>query len=100
MEEYIRQEEEEKRRYQAYIDRRRKEILTKQTELVNRLNNELKQKYQVKRRLESSDFNAKNYPKNFLNDIISRCPKEQPEQELKDIGQILNHLSEKRNQLV
>lgn len=100
MEEYLKQEEEDRRKYQEYIARRRREVESQQKDVVDKLRQNLAEKYTIKKRLEDFDSEGKKYPKNFLNDIISRLPPEKPPQEFKDIGEILNHLSQKRNQLV
>ena len=95
MEEYIKQEEENTKKYRDYIDRRRQEIKTRQSDVLDRLNRNLEDKYSVKKNLQNSDVSEK-YPKNFLNEIISRLPPEKPEKEFTDINQILSHLHGKR----
>lgn len=95
MEEYRRQQEEENKRYRDYIERRRKEVETKQAGVVNQLNQELVQKYTFKQKIEQLENQNKKIPKTLLNEIISRVPPSQPEKEINDINQILHHLSEK-----
>jgi hypothetical protein len=84
MEELIHIEEENKRKHRDYINRRRKEVLPKQSGVINTLNKNLKEKFKVK---------------NFLTDIISRLPVDKPKPEMQDINQILTHLHEKRTNL-
>ena len=95
MDEYLRQQEEESRRYQDYISRRRREIETKQAGVINQLNQELAEKYTIKQKIDQLEVQNKKIPKSLLNEIIARVPPTKPEKELEDINQILNHLSEK-----
>jgi hypothetical protein len=46
--EYLKQQEEERKKYQAYIDRRRKEVQTKQAGVLTKLNQNLVEKYTIK----------------------------------------------------
>ena len=99
MEEYLKQEEEERNKYQQYITRRRREVHTKQAEILNQVNQDYKEKHSINKNLQNFNLSDKEYDKNFMDQILSRLPKQTPPNKLNDIGQILGHLSEKREEL-
>ncbi|CAI2370799.1 unnamed protein product [Moneuplotes crassus] len=99
MEEFKKQQEENRKKYIDYIERRRQEIKTRQSDVLDKLNRNLSEKYAIKKKINENKDENKQYSKDFLKDIISRLPKEKPQKQYTDINEILNHLQAKRQTL-
>lgn len=59
MEEYLKQEQEERLRYQEYISRRRQEIESKQAPVLDQLKQDLAEKHTLKQKIEHFEVQHK-----------------------------------------
>ena len=89
MDEYLRQHEEETKKYHDYIAQRRQQVESRLTDTFDQIKQDREQKFELKKKVEDSQ----------LLQIIQRLPPAKVDHQFNDVNDILEHLNKKRQDL-